>query len=60
MERIFTKDVGKNFKRGQVKEYPITTWRDIAASVKRPLDSFSKPTDEAMKIGLEAVLEGKR
>ena len=60
MERVFTKDIGKNFKRGEVKDYPITTWRDIEASAKRPLDSFSKPTETAMKIGLDAILEGKR
>ena len=60
MERVFIKDVGKNFKRGDVKDYPITTWRDIEASAKRPLDSFSKPVESAMKIGLDALLEGKR
>lgn len=41
MERMFTRDVGKRFKKGEVRDYPGATWNDIARIVGRKLDTFS-------------------
>lgn len=41
-ERIFTRDVGKNFKKGERRDYPAHTWAQIAKNAKKPLNSFSK------------------
>ena len=46
MERVFKKDVGKRFVRGMVKDYPITTWNNIANSADAELDDFSMPVSE--------------
>ncbi len=44
MVRKFTKDVGR-FRKDDVRDYPKSTWDDIAASVNRPLSRFSDPVD---------------
>lgn len=45
-ERIFTKDVGEHFKKGDKRDYPAGTWETISRNLKKPLDSFSKTPDE--------------
>jgi len=42
VERVFTRDVGKNFKKGEVRDYPASTWQQIAKSAKLKLEAFSK------------------
>lgn len=49
MQRVFTRDVGRNFKRGEARDLPMPTWTGIAASEGKPLDAFSRPVDEALK-----------
>lgn len=44
MERMFTKDVGKRFKKGDVRDYPPSTWVTIARNVKMKLETFSQLT----------------
>lgn len=41
MERIFLKDIGKNFKKGQVKNYPRSVWEQIEKSAGEKLADFS-------------------
>ena len=41
--RVFTKDVGKRFKKGDVRDYPAPTWSGISRSLKLKLDKFSQP-----------------
>jgi len=53
MERIFTKNVGKN-KRGTVRRYPRLTWDAISKSMGIPLHKFSIP------VGRAGELVGKR
>jgi hypothetical protein len=45
MLRVFTKDVGKHFKKGQAKEFPKPVWSQIERSAKAPLHSFTKTID---------------
>ena len=45
MERIFTKNIGKRFKKGDVKDYPPIVWANIEKSAKANLESFSRPAD---------------
>jgi len=55
MERVFTKNVGKAFSKGDVRSYPKYTWDRIAASAGCELSQFSKPADEAVKEGVMAA-----
>lgn len=55
MERIFTQDVGKNFRRGDVRNYPKGLWTSIERSAGRPLETFTKPVEDAAR---EAVTGG--
>lgn len=48
MERVFTKQVGR-YGIGEVRDYPGSVWEQIAASAKKPLDSFTKPVTLALK-----------
>lgn len=41
MQRVFTKNVGKNFQKGDIRDYPVGVWRDIARSAKEELEHFS-------------------
>jgi hypothetical protein len=59
MERIFTKDVGRNFKQGEIRDYALATWREIARSAKQDLDDFTTPVIEAAKAAAMAR-QGKR
>lgn len=49
MERVFTKDVGRNFKRGDVREYPVAVWLNIQRAAKQPMDRFSRPVTDIVK-----------
>lgn len=51
MERIFTKDVGTRFKKGDKRDYPAGTWETIERNLKQPLDKFSKTPDELITMG---------
>lgn len=52
MERIFTKDVGR-FKSGDLRDYAKGVWTQIERNVRKPLDSFTKPADDAAKESLK-------
>jgi hypothetical protein len=56
MIRIATKDIGKNVRKGQIYDWPLTTWKAVANSIGAPLDSFSELVDEAAK----RAAKGKR
>lgn len=43
MQRVITKTIGKNFQAGDLRDYSLITWREIARSAKQDLDAFSKP-----------------
>lgn len=50
MERVFTKNVGRNYQAGDVKDLPLGTWRHIAKNLKaKDLSDFSKPVNEAIQ-----------
>lgn len=49
MRLVFTKDVGKNFKAGVIKDYPKAVWDNISKSAKKPLDAFTRPIDDFAK-----------
>jgi len=49
MERVFTKNVGKKFKAGDIRDYPLATWKAIARDAMAPLKYFSQPVKEAVK-----------
>lgn len=49
MERVFTKDIGKNFKAGEVKDFPVQTWKQIEKSAKQRIDDFSSLTRDVIK-----------
>jgi len=56
MQRVFTKDVGTNFHKGDIKDYPITVWRDIERVARRKMDAFSQPNEDVVRAGVEAAL----
>jgi hypothetical protein len=49
MNRVFTQDVGK-YRAGDIRDYPLATWRDIAKSAKKPLEKITETTDNAAKV----------
>lgn len=48
MTRVFLQDLGR-WKKGDVREYPITTWQQIERGSKASIDSFSKEIEDAAK-----------
>ena len=40
MKRTFTRDCGR-FKKGEVRDYPASVWKNIAESLNSDLDEFS-------------------
>ena len=58
-ERIFLKDVGINFKRGDVREFPRDTWQNIEQSAGESLDSFTVDLHEAALEYVRLLNEGK-
>lgn len=42
MKRQFTMNVGKRFRTGDIRDYPATTWSDIANTVGAGLDEFTR------------------
>lgn len=42
VERVFTKDVGRNFHEGEKRDYPQSTWDQIAKNAKQKLDKITK------------------
>lgn len=48
MTRVFTKDLGR-WKKGDIREYPFTTWQQIERNSKASVDSFSKEVEDAAK-----------
>ena len=56
MQRKFTKDVGKNFKAGNLRDYPLYVWKQIARDARMDLDKFSEEVvDEAKEPTVAAV-----
>tara|TARA_Y100000310_G_scaffold78084_1_gene74716 strand:+ start:7751 stop:7957 length:207 start_codon:yes stop_codon:yes gene_type:complete len=47
MQRVFTKNVGK-FKKGETREYPVGTWKQIARNAGMLLKYFSKEISEIL------------
>ena len=47
MERVFTRDLGSKFKRGDIRDYPHGVWRQIAVNARMPMDKFSRTTHDA-------------
>lgn len=42
MERTFTKDMGKRFKKGDTRDYSDAVWSTIARNARLPLDKFTR------------------
>ena len=59
MLRIFTKDVGKNFKKGEQKDYTQNIWEQISKSAQMPLEKFTAPLADAAIKGVEASVPRK-
>jgi len=53
MKRIFTESTGR-FSKGEIRDYPIATWRQIEQSAGKAMDAFSKFNDEAAFDGILA------
>ena len=53
MERVFTRDLGSKFKRGDIRDYPPGTWRQIAVNARMPMDKFSRTTHDAAHATLQ-------
>jgi len=51
MERIFTKDLGR-YKVGDIRDYPIPTWQQMARSAGTDMDKFSRLKDDAARDGV--------
>lgn len=47
MQRVFTQDVGKRFRRGRIEDYSRYTWEQIARSESLPLDAITRPVVDA-------------
>jgi hypothetical protein len=41
-----TQDVGRNFKKGELRDLPRGTWDQIAKSAGKKLESFSEAVDD--------------
>lgn len=54
MQRIFTQTMG-NFKKGDIREYPIGTWKSIEKSAGKDMGNFSKVVDDAALQGIDVV-----
>lgn len=39
----FRQDAGKRFKKGDVRDYPSLTWKQIAKSAGVPLEKLTEP-----------------
>ena len=48
MTRVFTKETGR-WKKGDIREYPFTTWQQIERGAKQKLDVFSTEVDDAAR-----------
>ena len=59
MRRIFTKDVGANYSKGEDRDYPKATWDGIEQSAGESLGSFSKPFGEAALAGISGANASK-
>ncbi len=55
MEREFTRNVGRNFSEGDIKDYPLNVWEQIARSIGPDvrLDDFSRSIGQARRGGAE-------
>jgi hypothetical protein len=48
MLRTFSEDVGARFKKGDTREYPAGTWKQIAYNAGKELEAITfDPTDTA-------------
>lgn len=64
MQLVFTEDIrGENgdlkFLAGEVKDWPKTTWLQVAKTLQMPLESFTQSIESALasKASLEKVNE---
>lgn len=48
MQRVFQRDVGR-WKAGEIRDYPLGVWRDIARDAHADLDTITKTLEEAVK-----------
>jgi hypothetical protein len=58
--RVFTRDVGTKFIRGQLKDYTPTVWKGIARSAGLPLDKFTIDPEAAADAAIKAEQPKKR
>lgn len=56
MKRIFTQTVSGRYKRGQVRDWPMSTWNGLSNSLKMDLDSFTKPKADETFVELERAV----
>lgn len=56
MQRVFTKNVGKRFKKGDVRDYPPVTWQQIAANARMKLDTFTTPAANMLRKSTAATM----
>lgn len=42
MQRMITENIGKMME-GEIKDFPLTTWRHIENTLGRKMDKFSMP-----------------
>ena len=49
MLRVFTRDVGRRYLKGDVKDFSILTWRGIAQSAGEPLAKFSRAINDLVR-----------
>lgn len=59
MVRAFTDDVGR-YKRGDIRDYPIQTWKGLERSARRPLGAFSKLVEDVVKESTTRDNKGRR
>lgn len=57
MERVFTRNVGKRFKKGDKRDYPPATWKTIATNAKMKLDTFSTPVATMLETKTAALMK---
>lgn len=60
MQMMFIRDVPKRYKLGDIRDYPLSTWRVIAGGAKK-LSKVALPIEEATPIvaAAKAAAAGK-
>ena len=48
MERVLTRTVGR-YQAGEIRDWPLQTWKQIAANFGKKIEYFSKPVAEVVE-----------